>query len=133
MFLLTLYQFQNRKFCLNELQLKHRKLAPPFSPPLTVKPYLKLCFLYWGRYMTILHLNERSAKKEKTVVHPCVCSICCILKESYSNLLQNDMLLISWEKKRSIEIFKKKLFLISLFAHLILMNMLRLNNLIFQN
>ena len=44
------------------------------------------------------------------------------------------MLLISWDKKRSIEILKKKkLFVISLSAHLILMNMLRLNNLIFQN
>ena len=58
--------------------------------------------------MAISHRNERSAKKDKTVLHPCVCSICCILKESYSNLLQNDMLLISWEKKRSIEILKKK-------------------------
>ena len=44
------------------------------------------------------------------------------------------MLLISWDKKRSIEILKKKkLFVISLLAHLILMNMLRFNNLIFQN
>ena len=76
--------------------------------------------------MAILHRNERSAKKDKTVLHHCVCSICCILKESYENLLQNNMLLISWDKKRSIEILKKKLFLVSLLAHLILMNMLTL-------
>ena len=43
------------------------------------------------------------------------------------------MLLIGWDKKRSIEILKKKLFLVGLLAHLILMNLLRLNNLIFQN
>ena len=39
------------------------------------------------------------------------------------------MLLIGWDKKRSIEILKKKkLFLVSLLAHLILMDLLRLNN-----
>lgn len=66
--------------------------------------------------MAILHRNERSAKKDKTVLHPCVCSICRILKESYQDLLQNDMLIIIWDKKWSFEILKKKLFLVSLSA-----------------
>ena len=39
-------------------------------------------FLYWGHYMAILRQNERNAKKDKTVLHLCVCSICCILKEN---------------------------------------------------
>ena len=36
-------------------------------------------------------------------------------------------------KSGGLKYYKKKLFVISLLAHLILMNMLRLNNLIFRN
>ena len=61
---------------------KNRKVASPFFPPLTVKSCLKFGFLYWGHYMAILRQNERNAKKDKTVLHLCVCSICCILKEN---------------------------------------------------
>ena len=66
--------------------------------------------------MAILHRNERSAKRDKTVLHPSVCSICRILKGSYQDLLQNDMLIIIWDKTWSFEILKKKLFLVSLLA-----------------
>ena len=61
--------------------------------------------------MVILHPNERNAKKGKTVLYPCVFSRCCVLKERHihKNLLQNDVLLISLDSKRSIEILEKTL------------------------
>ena len=84
--LLALYQFKNRKFCWNLLQLKHRKLAPPFFQPLTVQSDLKGFFHYWGHYMAILRPSERNAKKDKTVLHSCVCSICSMFIKIYSKM-----------------------------------------------
>ena len=39
------------------------------------------CFIQ-GHYMAILRPTERNTKKDKTVLHSCVCSICCIFKAS---------------------------------------------------
>ena len=88
--------------------------------------------------MAILHPNERNAKKDRTVVHPCVCFICCcVLKESdihyhyYSYCKMRCCLLVGTQSGRLK--YNKRLLRVSLLAHLILMNMLRLNALIFQN
>ena len=87
--------------------------------------------------MAILHRNERNAKKDKTVLQPCVCSICCVLEESdihyhyYSYYKMKCCLLVRTKSGRLK--YNKRLFLVSLLAHLILMNMLRLNAVIFQN
>ena len=86
--------------------------------------------------MAILHPRERNAKTDKTVLHPCVCSTCCVLKESdihyhyYSYCKMRCCLLVGTKSGRLK--YNKRLFLDSLLAHLILMNRLRLNALIFQ-
>ena len=129
MFLLASYQFKNRKW----LQLKHRKLAPPFFQPLTVKSYLKFFFSLLGPLYGYIASERAKCEKGQNCPSPL-----CMLQMLYFKRK-----LLGFTAKWHVAYYlgqkvvdwniKKKLFLISLLAHLILMNMLRLKNRIFQN
>ena len=115
-------------------QQKNGKLASPFFPPLTVKSCLNFFSLLGPLYGYIASERTKCEKGQNCPSPLCLLYMLYFKRKWYSSKFIAKWHVVYWLGPKAVDWnIRKKLFLVSLLAQLILMNMLRLNALILKN